>query len=94
MITVYWGNWNVSPQAGTTHMTCTVMSYEITLEKCICVSGTIVSTVPPGDKKLIIFCKYESLGEVILVTDPFLLKSIGFDDCNVYLLAFKLSTLY
>ena len=36
--------------AGTTHMTCTLLSYEITLEKCICVSGTIVSTVPPSDK--------------------------------------------
>ena len=50
MITVCWGNWNVSPQAGTFHMTCTVISYEITLEKCICVSRTIVSTVPPSDK--------------------------------------------
>ena len=50
IITVCWGNWNVSPQAGTTHMTCTVISYEITLEKCICVSGTIVSTLPPSDK--------------------------------------------
>ena len=29
-----------------------------------------------------------------MVTDPFLLKCIGSDDCNVYLLAFKLSTLY
>ena len=50
MITVCWGNWNVSPQAGTIHMACTVISYEITSEKCICVSGTIVSTVPPSDK--------------------------------------------
>ena len=43
-----------------------------------------------------ISCKYECLGEVIVVTDPFLLKCIGFDDCNVYmyLLAFNLSTLY
>ena len=24
--------------------------YEITLEKCICVARTIVSTVPPSDK--------------------------------------------
>ena len=42
-----------------------------------------------------ISCKYECLGEVIVVTDPFLLKRIGFDDCNVYiyLLAFNLSTL-
>ena len=41
-----------------------------------------------------ISCKYECLGEVIAVTNPFLLQCIGFDDCNVYLLAFKLSTLY
>ena len=34
-----------------------------------------------------ISCKYECLGEVIVVTDPFLLKCIGFDDCDVYLLA-------
>ena len=27
MITVCWGNWNVSLHAGTTHMTCTVISY-------------------------------------------------------------------
>ena len=50
MITVYWGYWNVSSQAGTTHMACTVISYEITLVKCICVSGTIVSTVPTSDE--------------------------------------------
>ena len=50
MITVCRGNWNVSPQAGTTHMTYTVISCEITFEKCICVSGTIVTTVPPSDK--------------------------------------------
>ena len=37
---------------------------------------------------------YECLGDVIMVTDPFLSKCIGFDDCNVHLLAFKLSTLY
>ena len=39
-------------------------------------------------------CKYECLGEVVVVTDPFLLKCIGFDDCSVHLLAFKLSTLF
>ena len=50
MITVCWGNWNVSPQAGTIHMTCTGIRYEITSQKCICVGGTIVSTVPPSDK--------------------------------------------
>ena len=44
--------------------------------------------------KLMIFSKYECLGEVMVVTDSFLLKCIGFNDCNVYLLAFKLSTLY
>ena len=48
MITVCWSNWNVSLQAGTIHMTCRVISHEITLEKCICVSRTIVSTVPPS----------------------------------------------
>ena len=31
-------------------MTCTVTCCEITVEKCICVSRTTVSTVPPGDK--------------------------------------------
>ena len=36
--------------------------------------------------------EYECLGEVIVVTDPFLQKCIGFDDCNIYLLAFRLST--
>ena len=50
MITVCWGNWNVSPHAGTFHLTCTVMCYEITLEKCMCVGRTIVNTVPPRDK--------------------------------------------
>ena len=41
-----------------------------------------------------ISCMYECLGEVIEVTDLFFLKCIGLDNCNVYLLAFKLSTLY
>ena len=36
----------------------------------------------------------EVLGEVMVVIDLFLLGCIGSDDCNVYLLAFKLSTLY
>ena len=31
-------------------MTCTVIYYEITEKKCICVGTTIVSTVPPSDK--------------------------------------------
>ena len=65
-------------------MTYTVICYKITLEKHICVSRTIV----------MISCKYEGVGDIIMVTDPFLLGCIGFDDCNVYLLAFKLSTLY
>ena len=69
-------------------MACTVISYEITSEKCICVSGTIVRTVPPSD-----ICKYECLREVIVVTDPFLLRYIG-SDGNVYLLTFKLSSFY
>ena len=39
--------------------------------------------------------KRECLGEVMLVSDPFFLSgSIGFDDCVVYLLTFRLSTLY
>ena len=50
MIKVCWGNWNVSPHAGTIHMTCTVICFEITLEKCICVSKSILSTVPPSNK--------------------------------------------
>ena len=41
-----------------------------------------------------ISCMYECLGEDIVVTDPILLGCIRFDGCNVYLLAFKLSTLY
>ena len=50
MIKVCWGNWNVSPHAGIIHMTCTVICFEITLEKCICVSRSILSTVPPSNK--------------------------------------------
>ena len=41
--------------------------------------------------------KHECLGEVIVVIDPTFVRMhiiIGFDDCNVYLIAFKLSTLY
>ena len=56
-------------------MTYTVICYKITLEKHICVSRTIV----------MISCKYECVGDIIMVTDPFLLGCIGFDDCNVYL---------
>ena len=41
-----------------------------------------------------ISCKYECVGEVIVVNDPFLLGCIGFDDCNVYLLAFLLVNVY
>ena len=29
MFTVCWGNWNIIPHAGTLHMTCTVICYEI-----------------------------------------------------------------
>ena len=50
MIKVCWGNWNVSSHAGTIHMTRTVICFEITLEKCICVSKSILSTVPPSNK--------------------------------------------
>ena len=92
MIKVCWGNWNVSPHAGTIHMTCTVIYYEITLEKCICVSRSILSTVPPNNKlKWMISCKHECLGEVMVVIDLFLTGCTGSDDCNVHLLAFKLA---
>ena len=37
--------------------------------------------------------KHECLGEVRVVIGRFLPGCIGSDDCNVYLLAFKLSTL-
>ena len=39
-----------SPHARNFHITCTVICYEITLEKCICVRETIVSTLPLDDK--------------------------------------------
>ena len=51
-------------------MTCTVIYYEIILEKYICFGRTIVSTVPPGDKKIMISCKHERFGEVMVVIDP------------------------
>ena len=54
----------------------------------ICVGRSTIST------KLMISCKHEHLGEVMVVIDPFLLGCVGSNDCNVYLLAFKLSTLY
>ena len=41
-----------------------------------------------------ISCEHEHLGEVMVVIDPFLPGCIGSDDCNVYILAFKPSTLY
>ena len=50
------------------------MCYEITLEKCICAGRTIVHTIPPRDKKIMIFCKHEHLGEVMVVNDPFLAR--------------------
>ena len=74
-------------------MTCIVICYEVTLEKCICVSRTIVCTVPPSDISDFLF-KHECLGEVMVVIDPFLQGCAGSDDCNASLLAFKLSTLY
>ena len=33
-------------------MTCTVISYDMTFEKCICVRRTTVSKVPPSDKEI------------------------------------------
>ena len=71
VIKVFWGNWNVSPHARTIHMTCTVTYYEITLEKCICVSRSILSTVSPSKKKLMLSRKHECLGEVMMVIDLF-----------------------
>ena len=41
-----------------------------------------------------ISCKHECLGEVMVEIDLFLLGCIGSDGCNVYLLTFKLLTLY
>ena len=52
-------------------MTGTVICYEITLEKCICVGRSIVSTVPPSEKKSTISCKHERLREVMVVIDHF-----------------------
>ena len=41
-----------------------------------------------------ISCEHESLGEVMVVIDPIFARMRRADNCNVYLLAFKLSTLY
>ena len=95
MITVCWGNLNFIPHAGTSHLTCTIKCYEITLEKCTCVGRTIiVNIVPPRDKNKwfpvsMNICE-KLWWEMILL----LLGCIGSDDCNVYLLSFKLSHLY
>ena len=40
------------------------------MTKFFCVGRTIVSTVPPIDKKLLISCKHECLVEVKVVIDP------------------------
>ena len=41
-----------------------------------------------------ISCKYECLGEVMVIIDPiFARMHMGFDDFNVYFLASKVSTL-
>ena len=88
MIKVCWSNWNVSPHAGTIHMTCTVICYEITLEKCICVSRSILSSVPLNNKNEWFPLTF---GRSYGSNWPFLPRCIGSDDCNVYLLAFKLS---
>ena len=61
----------LSPSRNFPHDQCSVICCEITLEKCICVGRTIVSTVPPSDKNLIISGKHECLGEVMVFTDPF-----------------------
>ena len=75
-------------------MTCIAICYKVTLEKCICVSRTIiVSTVQPSNISDFLF-KHECLGEAIVVIDPLLQGCAGSDDCNASLLAFKLSTLY
>ena len=94
MIKVCWGNWNVSLHAGTFHMTCTVICYEITLKKCTCVSRSILSTVPPSNKNKWFPVSMNIWVELWWQLTFFLLGCIGSDDCKVYLLAFKLSTLY
>ena len=83
----------------TFHMTCKIIYYEIPryLKKnCIFVWQNyckyIYSTT--SWQWLMIFCKREHWEGVMVVIDLLLLGCIGLDDCNVYLLAFKLLTLY
>ena len=83
MITVCWGNWNVSPHAGTFHLTCTVMCYEITLEKCMCVGRTIVNTVPPRDKSKWFPVSMNIWEKLWWYMTLLSLGCIGSDDCNV-----------
>ena len=80
MITVCWDNWNIRPLAGTIHMTSTVICYEITWEKCICVSRTIASTVLPMWQKLMISWSMNVW---------LLLGCIESDDCNAYFFFFQ-----
>ena len=94
MITVCWGNLNVIPHAGTFHLTFTIKCYEITFEKCICVGRTIVNIVPPRDKNGWFSVNMNIWEKLWWEMTLLLLGCIGSDDCNVYLLAFKLSTLY
>ena len=41
-----------------------------------------------------VYVEYECLGEVVVVIDPVFARMRRVDDCHVYLLAFKLLTLY
>ena len=86
MITVCWGNWNVSLHAGTFHLTCTVKCYKITIEKCICVGRTIVNTVPPRDKNKWFSVSMNIWEKLWWEMTLLLLGCIGSDNCNVYLL--------
>ena len=65
-------------------MICKVLYYENFVGQY-----TIVKRAPPRDK-LMTSSKHECLGEVRVVIDPTFARMhiiIGFDDCNVYLIA-------
>ena len=78
-------------------MICKVSYYEIPLKNEFCWSVYYCKKTTTWRQKLMTSSKHECLGEVIVVIDPTFARMhiiIGFDDCNVYLIAFKLSTLY
>ena len=83
----------------TFHMTCKIIYYEVPryLKKnCIFFWQNYCKYMysTTSWQWLMIFCKSEHWGGVMVVIDLLLLGCIGLDDCNVYLLAFKLLTLY